>query len=346
MKVELAPYNPQWPTLFLQEKEALETILGNVVVSIEHVGSTAIPAIAAKPVIDILVGVSDLEKITSDHQQALAAFGYRYNAAFEVSFPYRQYFQKDNAQGLRTHQLHVVNYPSVWWEKMLLFRNYLRHCPVEAKAYEAYKFSLAKQFPDSVPYALAKTAFCEAVEAKAYADLEVNKPHAVTERLYGYMPQIFCLKNYLRMFQDPMFIQCFGVALAPERIKTILTRDMGYWNQYRFAPWVWFDKATHQFVGEGGINHTTIEGESEIELTYSFMPAAWGKGFAAEIGQYALDYGFNHLNLSHVMCFTLPTNHQSLRVMEKLGFHYVKPFTHADLPHKLYRRNHPKGDNR
>jgi GrpB-like predicted nucleotidyltransferase (UPF0157 family) len=68
MKVELVPYDSQWPTLFSQEKEALETILGNVVVSIEPLGSTAIPAIASKPVIDILVGVSDLEKIISDHR--------------------------------------------------------------------------------------------------------------------------------------------------------------------------------------------------------------------------------------------------------------------------------------
>lgn len=345
MKVELVPYNPQWSTLFLQEKDMLESIFGELAIAIEHVGSTAIPSIAAKPVIDILVGVSHLEKINETHMTALNELGYRYNAAFEASFPYRQYFQKDNAEGKRTHQLHIVNYPSVWWEKMLLFRDYLRCYPHEAHAYEIHKRALAEQFPDSVPYAIAKTTFCETIEAKAYRDFKVNKPHVVTERLMGYLPHMSCLDSYLKMFQDPTFISCFGVSLSTEQIKTILTRDIGYWNRYRFAPWVWLDKETHQFVGEGGLNHTTVEGQPAIELTYSLMPAFWRKGLATEIGRHTLDYASHRINLFHIVCFTLPTNYQSLGVMEKLGFQYVKNFTHANLPHRLYQLNFPIGKN-
>jgi len=80
-----------------------------------------------------------------------------------------------------------------------------------------------------------------------------------------------------------------------------------------------------------------VEDTTEIELTYSLKTNHWGKGYAVEIGKLAIDLAFNELNLSHIVCFTLETNTQSQRVMEKLGFYYVRDFIHANLPHQLYR---------
>ena len=118
-----------------------------------------------------------------------------------------------------------------------------------------------------------------------------------------------------------------------------LERDTNYWDKYGFGPYVWFDKKSNTFVGEGGLNHTIVDGNHEIELTYSLTKKYWGRGIAVEIGQFAINHAFNNLQLDNIACFTMTTNHQSLRVIKKLGFEYEKDFTHFNFPHKLFRLN-------
>jgi GrpB-like predicted nucleotidyltransferase (UPF0157 family)/GNAT superfamily N-acetyltransferase len=335
--ITLVPYNPLWSKLFEEEKIRLQKVLGDIAIHIEHIGSTAIPEIYSKPIIDILIGVKDLNQFSADHIKKIESLGYIYNSAFEAELPYRRFFQKSDENHNRTHHIHLVNYPSAWWQRHILFRDYLRQHPDDAREYEAQKLALAKQFSDTLDYAKAKEDFCCLINKNAYFDFTVHQPFATTQRLNGYIPQLSCFDIYRSMFQDQDFIRCYGVTLSDEYLKKILVRDANYWDQYRFGSLVWFDKETQEFVGEGGLNHTVVEGNEDIEVTYSLSKKYWGKGLAAEIGQYAIDYAFNSLNLDHVVCFTMPTNNQSLRVMEKLGFQYEKDFTYSGLPHKLYR---------
>lgn len=333
----LAPYNPEWPKLFEAEKIDLQRALGDIACHIEHIGSTAIPGIYAKPVIDIMVGIDASGKFSRQIIENIEALGYCYQPAFEAEFPNRRYFQKNDNDGNRTHQIHLVHYPSAWWEKHILFRDYLRTYPDVAKEYELHKLMLAKKFTDTIPYAAAKTVFCQNVDKQAYFDFQIHKPNVSTTHLNGYIPQPICFDIYRTMFQEPDFVRCFGVELDDEKIKAILHRDTAYWDRYQFGPFVWFDKESYKFVGEGGLNHTTVDGQEEIELTYSLSNDFWGKGLAAEIGQYAIHDAFQRLHLKNIVCFTMTTNQRSLRVMEKLGFQYEKDFLHYGLPHKLYR---------
>lgn len=339
--IHLAPYNPEYPKLFEDEKAKIQLALNPIKSKMEHVGSTSIPDIKSKPVIDILMGVDDLKEITAADINKLAELGYQYMPAFEKEFPHRMFFQKNNAEGKRTHQIHLVRYPSCWWHRHVIFRDYLRKHPDQAKAYEELKIDLAEQFTDTTLYAKAKTEFCNQIYELAYLDFASNKPLAATKHLLGYIPQISCFKIYEEMFHDPQFIQCFGVTLSDEEIKAILKRDTDNWDQYGFGPLVWLDNQTQKFVGEGGLNHKNVEGKDEIELTYSLRKDYWGKGFAVEIGRYAIDFAFNKLKLNNIICFTLTSNQQSQRVIEKLGFIYEKDFTHYNLPHKLYRLKNP-----
>lgn len=335
--ITLSPYNHHWPQQFEDEKSALQKALGDLASDIQHIGSTAIPGMMAKPVIDILLGVSDLNKITQHEIQKIEDLGYVYQPIFETQLPHRRYFQKTDLAGNRTHQIHLVNVPSSWWNKHILFRNYCRYHPEAAKQYEQHKLTLAKQFDDTLSYAIAKTECCQHIDKLAYFDFLVNHADAKTPKLDGYIPQLACFEHYRGMFQDVDFIRCFGVTLSDDQIHHILTRDTGYWNQYRFGPYAWFSKEDHAFVGEGGLNHTVVDDRHEIELTYSLKKDYWGQGLALEIGRYAIDQAFNHLKLDSLVCFTMVSNAQSLRVMEKLGFEYEKDFTHFNLPHRLYR---------
>ncbi len=167
-------------------------------------------------------------------------------------------------------------------------------------------------------------------------------PNVTTKRLNGYIPQTRCFELYKNMFQDDDFIRCYGVTLDDEAIRQVLERDITYWDKYGFGPYVWFDKASQAFVGEGGLNHTVVDGHDEIEVTYSLVKNFWGQGLAAEIGRFAIDQAFNKLKLDSIVCFTMPTNHQSLRVIDKLGFQYEKDFIYKTLPHKLFRLENPQ----
>lgn len=158
-------YDPRWPGLFAEEAKRLRQAIGGALVAVEHVGSTSIPGLSAKPVIDILVGVRVLgegEKAVP----ALDALGYEYRG--ENGIPGRLFLRKGLVEYRRTHHLHMVGMGHEQWASMLSFRDYLRAHPDEAGRYEALKRDLASQFRgDRRAYTDGKAEFVEAVLAKA-----------------------------------------------------------------------------------------------------------------------------------------------------------------------------------
>ncbi|WP_019215224.1 bifunctional GrpB family protein/GNAT family N-acetyltransferase [Legionella tunisiensis] len=336
--ITLLPHNPAWKAAFgIAKQQLLQLDIKNII-QVEHIGSTAISGIYAKPVIDILIGVKSLSEFTSEDIQKIESLGYRYNQVFETVFPHRRYFQKDNEYGERTHQIHLVNYPSSWYEQHLLFRDYLRVYPGIAKEYEALKLNLTKIHDNTIEYANAKSELCQAIGKKAFLHFGVNKPIIETPRLIAFIPQVACHEDYTIMLSNPEFIQCYGVSYNENQALNRLESDMTHYNQYGFAPWMWYDKETHNFVGRGGLKTVVLNEKEDVELTYQIAQVYWGKGLAFEMGQASLDYAEKHLNLASIICFTAHTNYPSLRVMEKIGFKFEFDFEHAGITHKFHRQ--------
>lgn len=158
------PYDPSWPTRFEQEKQSLGRALETWITgSIEHIGSTAIPGLAAKPVIDIMAGVEALEA-SRPAIDAVAHLGYCY-------FPYRpdseHWFCKPSP-AFRTHHLHLVPFGSGQWRGAIAFRDYLRSHPAIAAEYEVLKRRLAHEFHrDREAYTQAKHPFIERITTLA-----------------------------------------------------------------------------------------------------------------------------------------------------------------------------------
>lgn len=164
-EVIVVDYDPAWPCLFVQEAEVIQKTVGDALVAVEHVGSTSIPGLAAKPVIDILVGVMSLAAGASV-SPALEALGYENRG--ENGIPGRLFFRKGPMQYQRTHHLHMVETDHEQWTMMLTFRDYLRAHPDDARHYEALKRSLAVQFRDNRrAYTDGKEDFVKAVLKKA-----------------------------------------------------------------------------------------------------------------------------------------------------------------------------------
>jgi len=165
--ISIVPYDPRWPALFEAEADYLRrTLPQRLVRRIEHFGSTAVPALAAKPIIDILIEATSLEETQEHIVPILTSQGYEYFWRTDVQPPYAWFIKRDH-QHRRTHHLHFVEADSVLWER-LLFRDYLRQFPDEARRYAELKGSLAEAFPnDRVAYAQGKTEYIAAITEKA-----------------------------------------------------------------------------------------------------------------------------------------------------------------------------------
>lgn len=165
-KIVIAPYNPEWPTIFWHEYTLLIATLITWDVAIEHIGSTAVQGLSAKPIIDILIGVHSLADVNAAFITALKNLGYEYVPEYEQEIPERRYFRKDNAEGIRTHQIHVTQKNSPFWQRHIQFRDYLRMHPEAAHEYEILKQQLAMQHTDTQEYARAKNEFIKKIEKK------------------------------------------------------------------------------------------------------------------------------------------------------------------------------------
>jgi GrpB-like predicted nucleotidyltransferase (UPF0157 family) len=160
-KVVVCSYCSEWPRLFEAVRDELRAVFAPLAVGIEHIGSTAVPGLAAKPVIDVLVGAASLEAIEG-RIGALEAAGYSYVAKYEAELPMRRYFVKAPAEGLRIH-VHGVVMGGRLWREHLDFRDALRADEDLRARYQELKLRLAIQFADDkAAYTEAKGPFIQA----------------------------------------------------------------------------------------------------------------------------------------------------------------------------------------
>ena len=165
-EVVVAEYDRHWPKQYAEEAEKLRQAFGTLLVALEHIGSTSVPGLAAKPVVDIQAVVRSVADAQTG-APALAALGWQ-QGIFALDPERRLYFKKYNAQGVRTCQLHVYTADHPAASAHLLFRDYLRAHLEEAQRYAGLKRKLAERFrTDRLAYNDAKTAYVEAVVAKA-----------------------------------------------------------------------------------------------------------------------------------------------------------------------------------
>jgi GrpB-like predicted nucleotidyltransferase (UPF0157 family) len=156
--VVLAPYSEQWPTLFRAEADRISHVhpLGQLL--LEHVGSTAVPGLCAKPIIDILAGYPAGGQL-QEYINGLVSAGYMHRG--EQGIPGREFFRRGE---LRTHHVHLAAVDGVFWREHLAFRDALRAEPRLRDAYAAVKQELASRYPtDREAYIEGKGPFVREV---------------------------------------------------------------------------------------------------------------------------------------------------------------------------------------
>jgi len=163
--VKLVPYSSEWKSLFAEEERVLRASIGTCVMDIQHVGSTAIPGLEAKPIIDIAVAVRRLEDIEKCIKP-LEYLGYEYKADKER--PQRLLRAKGDPSS-RTHYVHIVEWNSDSWKNLLCFRDYLRQHKEVASEYARLKRELARESQGNRDsYTPGKAEFIESVLGRAF----------------------------------------------------------------------------------------------------------------------------------------------------------------------------------
>jgi GrpB-like predicted nucleotidyltransferase (UPF0157 family) len=161
-EVRLHPYDAEWPDHFLAERDRLLNAFPNAFLELQHIGSTAIPGLPAKPIIDMLAGVESMV-VADEMVTPICSAGYTTSTDFNASLVDRRWFMRW-ANGHRTHHLHVVVHGSRTWLEHLRFRDELRLSPALAARYAALKFELAaKHTADREAYTDAKAKFVQSV---------------------------------------------------------------------------------------------------------------------------------------------------------------------------------------
>lgn len=171
--VELVPYNEKWPEEFQKEAKILKHILADRAVAIEHIGSTAIPGIKAKPVIDVAVGLRSMEGIESiidilDKNQ------YYYRPKFGNKETHVVFAKGDDVS--RTHYIHIMRFNGQPWKEKIFFRDYMRSNSQAAQQYEALKLKAANANPlDRKAYTSEKDEFLQTILASMQFENQQQK---------------------------------------------------------------------------------------------------------------------------------------------------------------------------
>lgn len=164
-KVKLENYDSEWKKEFDTEKVKLEELIGKYILSIEHVGSTAIPGLIAKPIIDIAIVVKELEK-DNKYIGILIENGYEYRDDNGAKGEYL--FKKKNAKGLTTHFLHVIEKDSERHQNYILFKEYmLKHSEEIGKYNELKKELFEKYSNDRKKYTMGKEDYIKNILEKS-----------------------------------------------------------------------------------------------------------------------------------------------------------------------------------
>ncbi|CAM4031000.1 GrpB family protein [Mesobacillus zeae] len=161
-KVEISPHKEEWFMMFQEESDKIKDVLGDVILNVYHIGSTAIPNINAKPIIDIMVEVANISKVDkfNDKMEQLG-----YDAHGEYGISNRRFFSKGNN---RTHHVHIFEQGNDEIARHITFRDYLIAHPKEAQKYSQLKQSLAEKFPTNIEkYIEGKNDYIKSIDNKA-----------------------------------------------------------------------------------------------------------------------------------------------------------------------------------
>ncbi len=327
-QVEVLAHDPQWVARFRQEANLVRSILGEQIVAVHHIGSTSVPDLQAKPIIDVLLEVRDIEELDR-HNQSMREQGYEPRGEFGL--PRRRYFPR-TVDGRRVSHVHSWQSGDTEIQRHLDFRDYLYSYPQTREAYGRLKVDLAEKFSDNrEQYVEGKHAFCQEIERRAIAwghavraqtlqtegltlrplnpaqlDHYLNRPSQLEAALHLHLSENVVTDTVRRAMRTKLH-RSAGVEL-----KQLL------WNTY------WLAIIRDQAYGAGLIGFKgDPRQDGTVEIGYGIDASVRRKGYTTEAAAALIKWAFAQPECHAVVACTEKNNIASIRVLEKLGFSMV-----------------------
>jgi ribosomal-protein-alanine N-acetyltransferase len=327
-QLRLVSYDPAWPAAFAAERDRIASALGARALRIDHHGSTAVPGLEAKPIIDIQVSVGSLNPLSS-YAEALAEAGY-----FHAPHPddaWCPFFYRPAAWP-HTHHVHLVESGGDAERRTLAFRDYLRDRADVARDYALLKRELSRRYDAGElhgleGYADAKTEFVVATTdialAAGYPFPVLDLP-IVTERLVlrDFVEQDYDAVHAFAADSD-VTLHMFHGPRTPADTRDYLERTIA--AQAARPRLIWELGVVHRASGAViGACDLTVDNGGEADLGYIFRRDMWGCGYATEAVQALIDAGFAQMRLTWIYALCEAGHAASARVLEKAGLEHVR----------------------
>ncbi len=327
--VDVVSYDPQWVTLFRAEVLELRSLFGSEILAAHHIGSTAVPGITAKPIVDILLEVREIKHIDAYNEQ-LRRRGYEPRG--EYGLPGRRFFPRTE-NGKRTFHVHIWQRGDVEIPRHLAFRDYMIAHADEALAYGRLKQELVEHFAgDREKYVAGKDAYCQEIQRRALAwQDEIRGAALETERLTLLPLNSAQLWQYLSrpsQLEAALGLRLSRDTLSETVINAIRTKlhylagaDLAHtlWQTY------WLMIIRDEAFGAGFMGYKgSPDVMGTVEIGYGIDPAVRNRGFTTEAARALVAWALAQKEVRAVSAWTRADNAPSARVLQKLGMQLLR----------------------
>jgi len=328
--VEVVSFNPQWVAMFTGEAKVLQAVFGPELVTVHHIGSTSIPGLKAKPIIDLLPEVRDIAKVDG-FNESMRQLGYEPRG--EYGLPRRRYFPKSVA-GHRTCHVHVWQSGEREIDRHLAFRDFLIAHPEQAQAYGRLKEQLVTQYAgEREAYIAGKHVFCQETEREALAwQRFINGFEIESDRL-RLIPLSAAQLEFLLTRPDQLEAELGFSISRPVLSPPVVRHAIRVKQQRLFSspadefPWhtYWLMVIPTDPFGAGLIGFKGIPDQNGmVEIGYGIDPVFRRRGYTTEATRSMVDWALQRPPCLAVTAWTDKDNSASVRVLEKVGMRIAR----------------------
>lgn len=328
-ELRVVAHDPQWVTRYREEALTLQSLFGKDARAIHHIGSTAVPELSAKPIIDILLEVCDITRV-DQYNEAMRQMGYTPRG--EYGLPRRRYFPRIE-HGQHLSHVHTWQSGDPEIERHLSFRDYLVANSEQRQAYGRLKQDLAARFAhDRQRYMDGKHQFCQETERLALAWCRAIGDEAILAERLRLLPlnsaQLWHRLARPQQLKAALHVDFSQVSLTAPVRRAIRTkmRDLDglaaqstLWHTY----WLVLVRDPALAIGLIGFKGSP-DLSGTVEIGYGIDPDARGLGYATEAVRALRDWALAQQACRVVVACTLKDNAASIRVLEKSGFSLVQ----------------------
>ncbi len=328
--VKVVPYDPGWIGLYESEAALLRSLFGKEVVAVHHIGSTSIPGMTAKPIIDVLLEVRDIKRVDAYNEQ-MRQLGY--DPRGEFGLPRRRYFPK-MVEGKRVVHVHSWERGDPEILRHLVFRDYLIAHPSEAAAYGSLKTELVRQYGgDNEAYIAGKHDFCVKIEGAAMAWQERISARVLESARLRLVPLSAAQLEFL-LKRPEQLEAALGTAVSRQVAASQVVQHAIRLKKHRTIhaaeaefPWhtYWLTIIRTARFGAGLIGFKGVpDGQGEVEIGYGIDPDFRSKGYTTEAAGMLIDWALRQPSCLAVTAWSDQENRASARVLEKVGMKISK----------------------